>query len=289
MQQIQGVSLKKFPNSELEYLSISNQYCDAKIALQGGQILEFYSKVAQRPLLWLSDLNGYQAEKAIRGGIPLCFPWFGAHASQADLPAHGFARNLIWHCDQIEQDDTGHYIHLSLTDSEKTRKYWNYAFNLQMQIHCGKNLELTFKLQNTDEKNFEFGFAWHSYFPAHTMQARIIGLNGLDYIDQLDQNKIKQQAEAEITFDAELDRIYSHTAGQFVLQQGNEQSIRIASSAKSAVIWNPWVDKAKRMADVADEAWRDFICIECGQIASATQSLNAGDSIQFELKIRDES
>lgn len=288
MQQTQGVSLKKFPNSELEYLSISNEYCDAKIALQGGQILEFYSKVAQGPLLWLSDLNRFQTGKAIRGGIPLCFPWFGAHASQSDFPSHGFARNLIWQCDHIEQDETAHHIHLSLSDSENTRKYWNYAFNLQMQIHCGKNLKLIFKLQNTDEQRFEFGFAWHSYFPAQTTQAKITGLNGLDYIDQLDQNKIKQQAEAEITFDAELDRIYPHTAGQFVLQQGNGQSINITSSAKSAVIWNPWVDKTKRMTDVADEAWRDFVCIESGQIASAQQDLKAGESIQFELKISSE-
>jgi len=285
MQQLEGIEYRQFAQSELHYIQVSNAFCEAKIALQGGQILEFYSKMQQRHLLWLSELNQYVVAKAIRGGIPLCFPWFGAHETEQDFPAHGFARNLTWQCQDIVMDDFGHHITLQLSDSEQSRKYWNYAFNLQMVIHCKEILRLEFKLQNLDHEAFDFAFAWHSYFPAQTTGARITGLEGQFYIDQLDQNQIKQQTEHAIKFDAELDRIYPLTKMNFVLEQSPQTYINIQSTAQSAVIWNPWVDKAKRMADVADEAWCDFVCIECGQMASAKQCLNAGASIQFELTI----
>lgn len=285
MQQLEGIEFQHFAQSELRYIQVSNAFCEAKIALQGGQILEFYSKAQQRHLLWWSELNRYIAAKAIRGGIPLCFPWFGTHDTEMDFPAHGFARNLIWQCKDIVLDDLGHHITLQLKDSEQSRKYWNYAFNLQMIIHCGEHLTLELILQNLDKQAFEFNFAWHSYFPADTQQAQISGLQGEHYIDQLDQNQIKPQTEAEIVFDAELDRIYPITAGQFVLQQNLQTKIYIKSTAQSAVIWNPWVEKAQRLTDVADDAWQDFVCIECGQIASQKQSLSAGESIQFVLEL----
>ncbi|MEK5771221.1 D-hexose-6-phosphate mutarotase [Acinetobacter variabilis] len=276
------VTIKK---GEAEILHIRNDYCEAEISLQGAQVLKFFSKKLNKDLLWLSELNQYQQGKAIRGGIPLCFPWFGGHPTDANLPAHGFARNKVWQLKDITEEVTGHHVLLELTDSEATHRYWDYAFKLEMLIHCGEQLQLEFKLNNLDERSFEFTFAWHSYFPVETQIAQVKSLQGLSYIDQLDQNQQKVQKEDSIGFTSELDRIYPETSGKFTLFQNHSEQINIQSTAKSAVIWNPWIEKAKRLGDMHDDAWREFICVETGQIATQKVQLAAGQSISYQLRI----
>lgn len=275
----------KLENSELDAIQISNPFCEALISLQGGQVLQFFSKTQNKPLLWLSDLAKFETGKAIRGGIPLCFPWFGGHPTDANLPAHGFARNSVWSLINIEENEAGHEVVLELSDRVESRKLWNYAFKLQMHIHCAKELKLEFKLSNLDSKAFEFTFAWHSYFPVQTQNAQVLGLQGTEYIDQLDDNAIKIQNDAAIIFNAELDRIYPKTTGQFVIQQSEHEHIQIQSTAKSAVVWNPWIEKAARLNDVDNDAWQDFICVETGQISSESVTLASGESVAYALII----
>lgn len=276
---------KKIVINDVEVLSIENSFCEALISLHGAQILKFHSKKHNKDLLWLSDLAKFETGKAIRGGIPLCFPWFGGHPTDANLPAHGFARNSLWQLKDITEDTAGHHVLIELTDTAATRQLWTYAFKLQMLIHCGEELKLEFKLQNLDRHAFEFTFAWHSYFPVATQNASVLGLEGTDYIDQLDQNKVKIQTSKSIEFTAETDRIYPKTSGKFTIQQNGEHHIQIQSTATSAVVWNPWIEKAQRLADVADNAWQDFICVETGQIASEKVSLDAGETVQYQLSI----
>ena len=176
---------------ETKILQIHNHNCEAEISLQGAQVLKFFSKKLNKDLLWLSDLNQYQSGKAIRGGIPLCFPWFGGHVTDKSFPSHGFARNSVWTLLETLEDEIGHHLRFELKDSAATRQYWNYAFKLEMLIHCGETLKLELKLQNLDDKALEFSFAWHSYFPVNTQQAQVMGLQYCNYIDQLDGNQIK--------------------------------------------------------------------------------------------------
>lgn len=280
-----GVTVENLGQHSLQALRVENEFCSALIALQGAQVVEFTQKQTQKPLLWCSELNSYQQGKAIRGGIPLCFPWFGANSVYADYPSHGFARNLPWQWVSADVNESGHHLVFELRDSAETRKYWDFAFCLQMTIHCGAELQLELNLNNLDPHDFEFGFAWHSYFPTDIRTTQISGLMGESYIDQLDHNAIKQQDAEWIQFTAETDRIYATTQGQFVLQQNPQQHILIQSNAKSAVIWNPWIEKAARLNDVRDDAWQDFVCIECGQIATQTQKLQSGQHIKFQMKI----
>lgn len=278
-------NIQKISINNLILLKIDNKFCQAHISLQGAQVLKFYSKKHNKDLLWLSDLAKFETGKAIRGGIPLCFPWFGGHPTDTNLPAHGFARNSEWQLKDITEDEAGHHILLELTDSAATRQLWNYAFKLHMLIHCGEELKLEFKLQNLDQHTFEFTFAWHSYFPVATKHASVLGLQGTDYIDQLDDNQFKIQTSKTIKFTAEIDRIYATTSGQFVIQENDVAQIDIQSTAKSAVVWNPWIEKAQRLADVANDAWQDFICVETGQIASEKVRLKVGQTVQYQLNI----
>lgn len=285
MLNVLGVTYTKLLNSELDCLKISNSFCEATISFQGAQILEFNSKSKNKPLLWLSDLNPYSVGKAIRGGIPLCFPWFGASKQNSDFPSHGFARNLVWNLIDISVDEMGHHVVFELNDSCDTRKYWDFAFNLQMKIHCGEQLELELILTNFDQIDLECEFVWHSYFSAITKIAQVHGLAHVEYIDQLDGNTLKIQKDQQILFTQEEDRIYPKTVGQFVLLQNKTDQIQINSSATSAVIWNPWIDKAKRLSDVRDDAWQEFVCIESGQIGSEKLKLRSGEKIHYHLKI----
>ena len=275
----------KLPNYHLDAIQISNPFCNALISLQGGQILKFFSKKQNKDLLWLSGLNTYQQGKAIRGGIPLCFPWFGAHEREFEYPAHGFARNHLWKLIQNKENEIGHHLILELKDSDETRCYFPYAFQLQMYIHCGDQLKLELKLQNLDRKDFECSFAWHSYFPANTETADVVGLAQESYMDQLDQNILKVQKDQAVLFTEEIDRIYEKTTGKFTLNQGNGQSIKIKSNTQSAVIWNPWIKKSATLNDMDDNAWKEFICIENGQVKSQKLFLSAGKAAQFELVI----
>lgn len=287
MLNIEGLTLENLGEDSLQALRVENEFCSALIALQGAQILAFHQKQEQseKALLWCSELNSYQQGKAIRGGIPLCFPWFGANSIHAEYPSHGFARNLIWQWVSAEADESGHQLVFELRDTADTRKYWDFAFCLQMKIHCGAELQLELNLVNLDQQDFEFGFAWHSYFPTQITTTKILGLAGETYIDQLEQNRIKQQQDESIQFAAETDRIYPVTQGKFVLQQNNHDKIVIQSNAKSTVIWNPWVEKAARLNDVRDDAWQDFVCIECGQVANQTRQLKSGEQIKYQMKI----
>ena len=285
MQLPQGCTIKTIAESELEAIWLSNAHCEALISLHGAQVLKFYAKAKQQELLWLSEQAQYQSGKAIRGGIPLCFPWFGAHPTDHQLPAHGFARQQLWQLTAISLDDAGHHLIFELQDSAASRQLWNYAFKLQMHIHCGASLELELHVQNLDQQPFSFSFAWHSYFALPAQQVKVRGLAALTYIDQLDGHQHKQQETELLNFTAELDRIYPKTSGEFVLTSEAEPEIEIKSSACSAVIWNPWIEKTKRLNDVAENAWQDFICVETGQIASETQSLAAGEQLQYRLKI----
>lgn len=276
--------------NELEVIEIDNQFCNAIISLQGAQILEFKSKkmINSKDLLWVSSLNTYQQGKAIRGGIPFCFPWFGGHKIHHDYPAHGFARYLPWQLiDVIYAEKKGHELVFQLKDTAHTRHLWNHSFQLQMKICCQDKLTLHFEIINTGDIEFEYEFVWHSYFPVDIYHAKIKGLHQTAYIDQLKHMQDDVQTEEYIEIEKEMDRIYPKTKGVFKISSGQMPTIYVKSNAKSAVVWNPWLTKAQRLADVGDQAWQDFVCLESGQIKDASMKLAPNASATYELIISD--
>lgn len=283
-QNITGLQWVSLGSDALQVLQIDNEFCTAQVALQGAQVLQFYSKQHQRDVLWLSDGNSFVAGKAIRGGIPLCFPWFGAHAIETDYPAHGFARNMQWQFKDAQyKQGQGHSLTFELRDHAATRRYWDAAFCLEMHIRLGQTLELNFRLNNLDLHPISFGFAWHSYFAVKTQRTRLYGVEGCSYIDQLDGHQIKQQDTAPLEFHCETDQIYPLTKGKFRLDDSSATQIVIETSAQSAVVWNPWIEKTKRMADLAPQSWQEFVCVEAGQVATEQQTLLPEQQLSYQL------
>lgn len=274
----------------LEVLEIDNPACTAQIALQGAQILQFQPKHRADSLLWLSSANTGQQGKALRGGIPLCFPWFGAHPKGL-LPAHGFARNQLWTLDEIiyDAEHATHHVDFVLKDSPQTRQIWAYAFRLKLRISCGETLMLYLQVENTGRQAFDFSFAWHSYFQIQDIQKTTIeGLQQAEFIDQLQQQQQQHVETQAVTFQQETDRIYPQASGRYQIVQSHGPLTEIVTpDCESVVVWNPWQEKAQRLGDIAENDWQRFVCVEVGQIASQQVSLAAGEARYYQLHIRD--
>lgn len=268
-------------------LVVGNQFCQATIAFQGAQVL-CYERKQSSPLLWLSDLNDWQAGKAIRGGIPICFPWFGRHPTQTDLPSHGFARNMDWQLQQATENAHGHHLIFVLRDNAATRLLWNHAFEAVMDIHLGEQLHFEFRVKNNDQHPFAFSFAWHSYFQIEDItQTKLHGLEHTRFLDQLCTSASYNSGDTQpISFSSETDRIYQQASGNYQVRSALESTIDIHSaSCSSVVVWNPWSEKAARLNDMPNDAWKNMLCVECGQVDTATVHLAAGQPMVYQLTV----
>ena len=266
---------------------INNALATAEIYLQGAHITAFRPRGLSETLLqnqgnvlWMSPLAQFQAGKAIRGGVPVIWPWFGPHATDSSKPQHGFARTLEWQVVATEALADGRtQLQLQLTDNSLTHELWPYTFELSLTISVGSELKIDLKARNTGEQSFVAGGALHSYFAlGDVTQMHIDGLAGREYIDQLDGNQIKQQA-GEVRINQEVDRIYLNSEDTCVIHDAMlSRQIHVRKrGSHSTVVWNPWIDKAQAMADFSDEGYKNMLCIEAANAADDVVSLAPGE------------
>lgn len=250
---------KKFSNG-FEYIEVENSCAKAKIALQGAHIFE-YAKKDEEPFLWLSEISDFEQGKSIRGGIPICWPWFGMNKDKS-LPQHGFARISMWEfvcSDEIDEKTSS--ITLKLTYSDETLKIWPYKFELKLHLVVSDKLVMELKTTNIDDKEFEITQALHAYFTvSHISHVNIKGLDKKPYLDALTWKKEMQKGD--ITFDKEVDRVYQEVDSEVLLLDKN-RAINIKNEGSySVVVWNPWIDKCKRMSAMKDDDYKSMVCIE---------------------------
>ena len=256
---------KNTTHKELEngfkYIEIKNTHAEAKIALQGAHIFH-YQAHNKKPLLWLSDLAYFEKGKAIRGGVPICFPWFGPHRYDQTLPQHGFARNQNWKLlseDDLEDGST--QLQLQLTHNDETKALWEYNFLLIFNITIGKELTMQLTTINCDSEAFDITQALHSYFNVSNItNVSVEGLEKSIYYNSLDKGLEKQHTA--ISIEEEIDRIYLDSSPKITLVD-KEQKIELdQEGSNSLVVWNPWKEKAKAMADIQDNGYKTMLCLE---------------------------
>lgn len=270
---------------------IATPFCRALVSQQGAQLLEFQA-VGKKPLLWLSEQAAYAPGRAIRGGIPLCFPWFGPHPQDPAKPAHGFARSQRWALAGAETVGETLQLSFRLAASPETRALWPHEFIATLTMILGRTLTLQLMVENTGGQDFRFCFAFHSYFPVGDIrQTRVEGLEGCQYIDQLAPDRAPRRQSQPIRFEAETDRIYLHTPDRYCLVDEDQgQAVRItAQGCRSVVVWNPWDAKAASLADMADAAWQHMVCVESGNLESDAIVLPAGASKAFSILLESEA
>jgi len=258
-----AVTIKKHVNG-LQYLDVNTLHCTARIFLQGAHIDAFQPK-GEKPLLWTSAANDYQAGCGIRGGVPICWPWFGAHAT-AGFPQHGFARTSLWDLDSVNEYDDALEITLSLSISDDNKPYWPHHTGVAVCFRLSDTLSISLININHGDSDVSLTQALHSYFPIgdiHQLQAS--GFKGAKYVE-FAQGPYPQSQD-HVLFNAETDRVYTDLGSVQQLHTTDGVIEICRENSASAVLWNPWIDKSQRLSRFNDHDYLSMVCLEAANVA----------------------
>lgn len=270
---------------QLEALEVHHPLFQATVFLQGAHLTHFAPR-NEPNWLWLSDLARFQPGRAIRGGIPVCWPWFGDPARNAPEirkrihsdTAHGFARTAIWRLEDVRESAHEVEISLSLNANEDFREVWTgHALALITFSFSVRGCQIALTTTNLDHQPLAFSQALHTYLPTTDItRTRVLGLGDSQYIDTLrDWADFRQ--DGPVYFDGETDRIYESGEPLTVVTPTGKRKLTSVDS-DSTIIWNPGPEKAQRLSDFPDLAWRGMLCVETANAASDYRVLNEGQS-----------
>jgi glucose-6-phosphate 1-epimerase len=255
--------------------------------LHGGQVMS-WAPTGARDVLFVSGQARYEDGRAIRGGIPVCAPWFGAHAARPALPAHGFVRTKAWSLDAVDRTDDGIVVTMSTRSDDETLRVWPHEFLLVNRVTFASTLQVELTMRNTGDAPLSFEEALHTYYRVGDVtRARVLGLEGTAYLDSLDGLQRRSQDDV-IDFADEVDRIYLDTAHREIAIDDPvwDRRVRVTSThSRTTVVWNPWTRKAKTLGDLGDEEWRDFVCVETCNVQPAAIELAPGQPHVMRLTI----
>ncbi|MDF3131167.1 D-hexose-6-phosphate mutarotase [Kiritimatiellaeota bacterium B1221] len=243
---------------------LAGQGATATVYLHGAHVSAF-QPAGEKPVLWMSEKSHFTDGQPIRGGVPICWPWFGPHAKNADLPAHGVARLRAWTpLESSVLQDGRCRLRLGFIPEGDECKVVPEGLRLEYTLTVGQTLRLELETINDGDSPCDFEDALHSYFDlADPKTAQITGMEGTCYLDKLENSALKIQS-GPITFTAETDRVYSHPHGATQIQDSaSGRTVRIQQhGAHNAIVWNPWINKSKAMPDFGDDEWTGMCCVE---------------------------
>lgn len=248
----------------LQMLSIKNQHAAAELSLYGAQLLSF-TPAGQKDVLWMSEKSLFAEGKAIRGGIPLCFPWFGPHLTDKEKPQHGFGRLQNWTVKEVKETSEGNtIISLSLTASEASLELWPHQFSAVAEFAIGKTLEVKLSVLNTGDASFEYSNALHTYFNVGDIgNISVEGLHNATYYDAFGSDLLKQD-EKLLSFTKETNRRYVNTTSNCIIHDKtyNRKILVEKTGSKVTVVWNPGEATTKTIADMDPDGYKTFVCVE---------------------------
>lgn len=251
----------------LKALRLRASGSEALVYLHGAQVASFRT-AEHGELLWVSDQAVYTPDKAIRGGIPLCFPWFGAHGKEPGFPAHGFARVSEFRFEGSELRGKRVVAELTLKSSAGTAPWFPRAFEARLRVSVGEELCLAFEVENTGSSEFDYEVALHTYLGVSDVRSvTVTGLAGASYDDKVSGERNAKQGSAPLSFTGETDRVYDSSSRVLVTDAARRRRIVVDKTcSRSTVVWNPWAAKAQRMTDFGDEEWPRMLCVEAGNV-----------------------
>ncbi|OIQ24798.1 D-hexose-6-phosphate mutarotase [uncultured Vibrio sp.] len=258
---------------KVKIVRVIHDKATAGIALHGGHVVSFTPK-GQDDLIWMSDNAIFDGKAALRGGIPVCWPWFGRIAA----PAHGFARTSEWELVEHRENDNGVIISLGLAPSNASLALWPHQFEIRLNVEITETLKVTLEVTNTDDHAWTFSGALHTYLTVGDIrEASTVGM-GKEYIDSLQDNKICHD-ENPLVLTGTIDRVYTQPEAIIEVKDGKRQRSTFIENKghNSAVLWNPWLEGASAMGDMADDGYLGFLCVESTLNAD---SIDAGTLLQ---------
>ncbi len=284
---IPGVAEIDAGNGGLPRVSITTPAATADIYLHGAQVTSWRPAGAEE-VIFLSRQSQFEAGRAIRGGIPVCFPWFRNKLDDPKAPSHGFVRTKAWQLDSIERAGGTVVVTFSTASDESTRAWWPYDFRLVHRVTVGAELVQELVMSNTSAVGCRFEEALHTYYRVGDAAAvRISGLDGVRYLDNTDNNLEKQQV-GEIVFTASTDRAYLDTTHAVeIADPVLRRRIRLVKeNSRSTVVWNPWIEGAHSLADLGDDEWRSMACVEGSNMRACAVDLAAGQQHTMKTTIQ---
>lgn len=240
---------------------ITSAQASARISLSGAHLLSWQPADLDTPAIWLSEQANLIPGKSIRGGIPVCWPWFGPHPQDGTLPAHGFARTSQWQVTHsgIANDVITLGFELQSSDS-------NYPCSARLEYKIGPQLELTLTTHNHGSQALTISEAMHTYFHISDIaDIQLQGLNNVAYWDKVSNHPATMTQQQAVQFSAETDRVYINSPQACTIHDpGLKRDIQINKTGSlSTVVWSPWYEKAERMGDLgANNGWRQMVCVE---------------------------
>jgi glucose-6-phosphate 1-epimerase len=268
---------------------ISTPSAEAQIYLQGAHLTHWAPR-GQRPVLFTSSKSLFEPGKAIRGGVPVIFPWFGPRQFGQPGPAHGFARTMTWEVEATGLRPGGDVeITLTLDPNDATRALGYSAFQLRLRLTVGSELQMELEVRNHSSAPLVFEEALHTYLAiADIHQARVSGLEGTLYIDKADGFQRKSLDDAPLRIGRETDQVHLNTTAACVVHDPvwKRRIVVEKSGSESTVIWNPWIDKAKAMSEMSPGEWQQMICVETANAADNAVSLVPGAAHKMTASIR---
>lgn len=251
-------------------LTLEHERFSARLSLLGGQLLD-YTRHGETPLLYLSPAAVFQPGKAIRGGVPLCWPWFGAHPDDASAPAHGVARQQVWELQQVTRDADGFDIRLAGP--------CHGTLEASLALRLADTVDIALTTRNNGSVATPLSAALHTYLAVGDIgRVTLEGLAGAPYYDQL-QAEDQRFGTEPLRFDREIDSI-AYPAGPLTLRDAAwERSVTVeAAGSASSIVWNPWIAKSARLIDLPDDGYRHFVCVETANAGRDTRLLAPGAS-----------
>ncbi|WP_428618757.1 D-hexose-6-phosphate mutarotase [Shewanella sp.] len=277
-----SVTIKKHPQG-LEYVEVDTDLCQARIFMQGAQIERFQPK-GQAPLLWVSSADDFQPGSGIRGGIPVCWPWFGMHENP-QWPQHGFARTRLWQLDAVQMQDQAVELKFSLTVDDADKQYWPHQSRVELIFNLSDSLSVRLVNTNLGKTPFSLTQALHTYFPIEDIhQLKASGFSGANYIE-FGEGPYTQDGD-EVRFDRETDRVYSQLGDCQLLHTPNGTIEVRRENSHSAILWNPWIDKSKRLSRFNDKDYLTMVCLEAANVLDDNVTLAPGESHTLATHIR---
>lgn len=266
--------------SGLIVAEINNALGSASLCLQGAHLMSWQPKSQTVPVVWLSRDTKPAVGKSIRGGAPVCWPWFGAHASESSFSGHGFARTVPWRVIESGTEPNGATrLTLRLVASDKTRVQWTDECTVDLTVIVGETLRMEMTTENNSAAALVIGEALHTYFQISDIGAvTVTGLEGCEYWDKVGGSNLRKQ-DGAIAFSSEVDRVYIDSAAECVINDAKlARRIHIKKSGSlSTVVWTPWVEKATKMGDMGQpDGWREMVCVESANAINNVVKIAAG-------------
>jgi glucose-6-phosphate 1-epimerase len=274
---IPGIAEVAAGNGGSPRVHVTSAAATGDIYLHGAQVTSWQPRGADE-VLFLSSASKWEEGKAIRGGVPICFPWFGDKADDPTAPAHGFVRTKSWSLDSIVALADAVTVTMSTVSDESTKRWWPSDFRAVYRASFGRALKLELEVLNTGGTTVRFEEALHAYFKVGDVRSALVrGLNDIHYLDKTDHYREKvQRGDVEITL--ETDRVYLDTETQVNLRDPVlHRHFGIAKEdSRTTVIWNPWSEKANAMSDLGPNQWTQMLCIETSNVLAYAVDLAPG-------------